>query len=277
MKTKKIVIGAMAAAMLSLSVCSFAPALAADETVQISVGSETVEAGGTFKVDVTIADIPAEGIQGAQFTLDFDSSVITIDSVEEGALVKSVTQDSTSSVLPSFNIFKDNDNGILSFMWATSVESADYLLKGEGVFCTITGTVASNAKPGKSEIKIVPTNRETFTESGVINEDIDVGYNKNGEKIKYNVKTTSGIITIKGEGGDTPTTGGSGKYLKGDANVDGNVNMSDATAIIQHIGNRDKYGLTDQGITNADVTGDGQVTGEDATYIQRYIAHEIEL
>ena len=36
MKTKKIVIGAMAAAMLSLSVCSIAPAVAADETVQIS-------------------------------------------------------------------------------------------------------------------------------------------------------------------------------------------------------------------------------------------------
>ncbi len=39
MKTKKIVIGAMAAAMLSLSVCSMIPASAADETVQISVSN----------------------------------------------------------------------------------------------------------------------------------------------------------------------------------------------------------------------------------------------
>lgn len=283
MKTKKIVIGAMAVAMLSLSVCSFAPALAADETVQISVGSAEVEAGGTFKVDVSIADIPAEGIQGAQFTLNFDSSVITIDSVEEGALIKSVTSDPTASVLPSFNSFKNNDKGSLTFMWATSVDKADYLLKGEGVFCTVTGTVSKDAKPGKSEIKIVPTNRETFTDSGVVNEDIDIGYNKNGEKIRYNVETANGTITVKGGENTNPTedpnlkpTSG-GKVLKGDANEDGVVNMADVTSIVQHIGNRDAYGLTEAGLTNAEVSGDGQVTGEDALYIQRSIAGEIEL
>lgn len=284
MKTKKIVIGAMAVAMLSLSVCSFAPALAADETVQISVGSAEVEAGGTFTVDVSIADIPAEGIQGAQFTLNFDSSVITIDSVEEGALLKSVTSDPTASVLPSFNSFKNNDKGILTFMWATSVDKSDYLLKGEGVFCTVTGTVSENAKPGKSEIKIVATNRETFTDSGVVNEDIDIGYNKNGEKIRYNVETTNGIITVKDGEVEQPTTENpvekpttSGKVLKGDANEDGAVNMADVTAIVQHIGNRDAYGLTETGLANADTTGDGQVTGEDALYIQHAIAGEIEL
>ena len=36
MKAKKIVIGAVSAAMLSLSVCSLAPVFAAGETVQIS-------------------------------------------------------------------------------------------------------------------------------------------------------------------------------------------------------------------------------------------------
>ena len=39
MKTKKVVVGALAA-MLSLSVCSLAPAVAAGETVQISVGKK---------------------------------------------------------------------------------------------------------------------------------------------------------------------------------------------------------------------------------------------
>lgn len=39
MKTKKVVVGAVASAMLSLSVCSIAPAVAAGETVQISVGT----------------------------------------------------------------------------------------------------------------------------------------------------------------------------------------------------------------------------------------------
>lgn len=65
--------------------------------------------------------------------------------------------------------------------------------------------------------------------------------------------------------------------IYGDANKDGNVNMSDATAIIQHIGNRDAYGLDDAGIRNSDVNGDNQVTGEDAIIIQRAVAGEFKL
>ncbi|MDE6520892.1 MAG: dockerin type I repeat-containing protein [Ruminococcus sp.] len=60
------------------------------------------------------------------------------------------------------------------------------------------------------------------------------------------------------------------KTLDGDANEDGEVNIADATAIMQHIGNADKYGLTMQGRANADCynTGDG-VTGMDAIAIQK--------
>lgn len=65
------------------------------------------------------------------------------------------------------------------------------------------------------------------------------------------------------------------KVLVGDANEDGYINMGDVTSIIQHIGNRDEYELTEQGIANADTNGDGQVTGEDSIIIQRHIAGEI--
>lgn len=65
------------------------------------------------------------------------------------------------------------------------------------------------------------------------------------------------------------------KVLVGDANEDGYINMGDVTSIIQHIGNRDEYELTEQGIANADTNGDGQVTGVDAIIIQRHIAGEI--
>ncbi|MCM1132210.1 MAG: cohesin domain-containing protein [Ruminococcus flavefaciens] len=265
MKTKKIVIGAMAAAMLSLSVCSLAPAFAADETVQISVGSTTAEAGEQFTVDVSIADIPSEGIQGCQFTLDFDSSVITIDSVEKGTLLDSVTSDPTSSVLPSFNSITNNKEGTVNLIWATSVNEDAYLLKGEGVFCTITGTVSAGAESGTTEIKVVPTNRETFTDSGVSNEDIDVVYNKNGEKVRCNVETVNGVITI----GSGESSQPSGKYLKGDANEDGAVDVADAAAIIQSLGNKDKYALSEQGAINAECDGVPGITGMDAIRIQQ--------
>lgn len=65
--------------------------------------------------------------------------------------------------------------------------------------------------------------------------------------------------------------------LYGDANEDGDVDIADATAIIQHIGNRKKYGLSRQGEINADCynTGDG-VTGMDAIIIQKLAANMID-
>lgn len=279
MKTKKIVIGAMAAAMLSLSVCSLAPAFAADGTVQVSVGSaNNVKAGEKFTVDVSIKDIPSEGIQGCQFSINFDSTIITIDSVEAGSLVKNVTSDPTSSALPSFNSFIDNKGGTMNLMWATSVDESAYLLKGEGVFCTITGTVASGAADGaKSDLKVVPTVRDNLPQTGVVNEDIDIGYTKNGEKIKYNVDLKNGAVTVGSE--QTTTTKdpqNPGKYLKGDANCDGAVNIADATAIVQALANRDKYSLSEQGEINADVDDTPGVTGSDAIKIQMLEAGMID-
>ncbi|MDE7098881.1 MAG: endo-1,4-beta-xylanase [Ruminococcus sp.] len=79
------------------------------------------------------------------------------------------------------------------------------------------------------------------------------------------------------EGHDIPEeTTGTAKTLLGDANEDGEVNIADATAIIQHLGNKDKYGLSEQGLINADCcnVGDG-VTGLDALALQRLEAKQI--
>lgn len=67
------------------------------------------------------------------------------------------------------------------------------------------------------------------------------------------------------------------QVMLGDANEDGFVNVADATAIIQHIGNQDEYGLTEQGLINADITCDGAVTGMDAIFIQEVVAGMREL
>ena len=55
----------------------------------------------------------------------------------------------------------------------------------------------------------------------------------------------------------------------GDANCDGFVTVADAVAILQSIGNRDKYELTPQGKLNADVDGVAGVTASDALVIQQ--------
>ncbi|MCM1133685.1 MAG: carbohydrate-binding domain-containing protein [Ruminococcus flavefaciens] len=68
-----------------------------------------------------------------------------------------------------------------------------------------------------------------------------------------------------------------GTLLYGDANEDGVVDIADAAAIIQSLGNKDKYALSPQGADNADVyaRGDG-VTGMDALAIQKLKAGLIE-
>ncbi|MBR6623683.1 MAG: hypothetical protein IKK91_07310 [Ruminococcus sp.] len=58
--------------------------------------------------------------------------------------------------------------------------------------------------------------------------------------------------------------------VKGDANDDGKLALSDAIAILQTVGNPDTYGLTAQGEYNADIAGDSDgITNLDALAIQR--------
>lgn len=57
----------------------------------------------------------------------------------------------------------------------------------------------------------------------------------------------------------------------GDTNEDGEVNLADAVLIMQFIANPSKYKITEQGLKNADVSGDSDgVTPNDAFAIQRY-------
>ncbi len=56
--------------------------------------------------------------------------------------------------------------------------------------------------------------------------------------------------------------------VNGDANCDKSATMADAAAILQAIGNPDKYALSDQGEFNADYAGDG-LTPDDAIAIQK--------
>ena len=62
--------------------------------------------------------------------------------------------------------------------------------------------------------------------------------------------------------------------LSGDANGDFLLTVADPVAILQHIGNRDKYSLTEQGIINADVDGIAGVTANDARVLQEWDANK---
>lgn len=264
MKTKKIVIGAMAAAMLSLT--SIAPATAADETVQISVSETDAVAGGTFTVEVSFKDVPSTAIQATQFALEFDKSVLQITDIKAGAITETgaTSADDSASQIPTFNKYISNNGGWASVMWSTKVKDSANWISKDGVFCTITGTVADDAADGKYDIKVVPTDRETFDGSGVANADIDMGYKASDSGyVQYTVKTVDGGVNI----------GATGKYLKGDADESGAVSVSDIVCVLQYAANKVKYPLkSDQAYKNADVNSDGDVNAVDAAEIQYYDA-----
>ncbi|MBQ1463361.1 MAG: glycoside hydrolase family 9 protein, partial [Ruminococcus sp.] len=85
-------------------------------------------------------------------------------------------------------------------------------------------------------------------------------------------KTTDTATTTTKTTDVPETTSSSGETARvwGDANLDNNVTIADAVAILQSIANKDKYSLKPDGAANADVynNGDG-ITGNDALTIQQ--------
>ena len=291
MKTKKVVVGAIAATMLSLSVCSLAPVFAAGETVQISVGKTNVKAGEAFSVDVSLADIPSSGIQALDFAVTYDSSLITIDSVDAGALISGISTsgDASASLSKPFESSINSKEGYVSLIWTIAADDASYWLKSDGVLCTIKGKASSSAKDGSvADLKIVPINRETYAGSGTSNNEIGCGYEKDGKPVKYSVTKNDGSVII-GNVVTTTTQSTPTAKMRGDANCDDTVDMADAVLIMQSISNPNKYGIsgtdshhiTAQGKANGDVVSDNGgkggngITSADASQIQKYLLGSI--
>lgn len=290
MKTKKVVVGAIAATMLSLSVCPIAPATAAGETVQISVSSAEVKAGEQFTVNVSLADVPSTGIQTLDFAISYDPKLVTIDSVKAGEVTDTGAGSSdatgSSSGAPIFDSSIHKEIGEVDLVWTTALKDASYWISKDGVFCTITGTVASTAAEGTvADLKVVPATRNATSDpDSAKNDSIACGYFKDKVKYSYEVKTNDGKVTVPSGSTDLQPT------LRGDASCDDIVKMNDVVLIMQSISNDDRYGLkgsdpthiTEQGVINGDVAGgdsdkggDG-LTPADALRIQEFLIEKVK-
>lgn len=83
-------------------------------------------------------------------------------------------------------------------------------------------------------------------------------------KITATSENTTTTVTTAEVSGDN--------VVCGDANLDGNVTISDAVAILQYLANSEKFPLDEQARKNADADGEAGVTGKDAAAIQLYDA-----
>ena len=78
MKAKKIMAGACASLMLAVAAV---PTVCAADALKGSISKAEAKAGGKFSVTLDLEDIPASGINGCDFGIKYDSSVITVTDV----------------------------------------------------------------------------------------------------------------------------------------------------------------------------------------------------
>ena len=111
-------------------------------------------------------------------------------------------------------------------------------------------------------------NQSELTEQGLKNADVNGDGQINGVDsillARFNADWTGYQNTLPNK----PITD---YVLYGDANEDGKINNQDSIAISQHLGGQ--IILTEQGLKNADVNEDGEVTDFDATLILRFVAN----
>lgn len=79
------------------------------------------------------------------------------------------------------------------------------------------------------------------------------------------VSITVGDVAVSAPAADNTA----GNVVKGDANSDGKVSVSDAVTVLQYISNQKKYPMTEAEIELADIDGENGIIGGDAIAIQK--------
>lgn len=131
-----------------------------------------------------------------------------------------------------------------------------------GVRRLINGNIDRTAVKGLSEGYIVEVYKDCILFNGT-----NMYYNETMPQCCYIVPMDTSLKE------DPPTQPNPTQYKYGDADLSGNVNVKDATAIQKHAASI--ISLEDLALVQAEVTGDSTVNVRDATAIQKFVAEII--
>lgn len=226
------------------------PVSAADaETVVFKISSASASAGESFTANIELTQVPANGISAAEFAIQYDKDIISINTVEMGGIARTQSDSADNEM---FDYAVNADNGVINVSWIT-FGGASYHVKDTGVLMKLTGNVLSSAKGNSSaKINLVPIERETTPGSGVMNSEIVVGYlDDDFNSVQYNTTVTAGYIKVMG---------------KGDVNKDGEIDEIDASIVLRHISLGEAI-PENCNASAADATEDGKVDMSDVIYI----------
>lgn len=257
MKKSKLISGIMALTMavsgMSLS------ASAAD--VGVKVGSATKDPGETFRIDVDLSGVPSSGLNAVDFAISYDSSLIDITDVSAGSIIGTSAASAEGSDLGKTVFNWNKVNGQVIIVYATGAESSNWI-KSDGVFATITGKVASDAKQGSTaDLKVTAVKRPDYPNGA---DNTAIIFSAAADSITdFTASASNGAIKI----------GEEVKTLMGDVDCSGDVKIADAIMLARYVA-EDKVEITKQGKVNANCYDDGtdKLTAEDTAALLKYLA-----
>lgn len=194
-RIKKLICGVVSCAFAASLLGSFTTGVTAADDFTVTIDSKTVEPGDSYTLTMDMENIPSTGINVCDFGISFDSSLVTVDSVELGALADGVTVDEN---LPDpFAYFIDTN--VIDVLYS---DVSDTPLKGSGTFLSISGKVKETAADGsEAEFKVVPIDRTSTPGASASNEKVIFGYLADDVQ-EYSPALVPGTLTIK----TTPVT-----------------------------------------------------------------------
>ena len=286
MKTKRTMAGILAMAMAA-SALAFNPVFAAGE-IGISAEKVSAKAGAEFTLAVSLQDVPSTGVGGCEFSLAYDSSIVTVTGVTAGTIAQTGADDQESAFAGEAPSFESNFSaaGVIDVIYSTGLTDSAYMVKQDGVFLTITGTVNESAKVGDvSDFKIQPIDRETTPGSGTKNDQIVfASIAEDGTVSSYDTVVRNGFVTVVGDtttavttttGSDSTTTETKETTTEsesdinyGDANLDGKVDLTDAITLNKYLAG--VLTASDQAVKNMNVYLDSNVDDKDTTYLMKF-------
>ncbi len=262
-----------AAACLIATACTaslFSTVASVSAADAITIGAETkaVESGKEFTVDISLAGVPSSGIAGLDFAIKYDTTLMEVTGVTEGAVSK--TNDKQVEGFSS-NLATNINNGAVSVLWATgSVSDSSKWIKSDGVLLTLN---CKALKDGSAKVDITKGVRKDATGIDIAVEGLEV----------VSGTAKAGTITIGGttttpdptkEPSPEPTNTNPGTTLLGDVDCDGKVDITDITTLA--ISLVDKKPVTGQAAINADVDKDGSVALTDLARIKQFVSKVID-
>lgn len=260
-----------AAACLIATACtaslfSTVASVSAADAITIGAESKAVESGKEFTVDISLAGVPSSGIAGLDFAIKYDTSLMEVTGVTEGAVSK--TNDKQVEGFSS-NLATNINNGAVSVLWATgSVSDNSKWIKSDGVLLTLNCKAKAD---GDAKVEITKGVRKDATGIDIAVEGLAVvnGTAKAGTVSIGPKATTEPSPTTK----PTETTA-PGTTLLGDVDCDGKVDITDITTLA--ISLVDKKPVSGQSAINADVDKDGSVALTDLARIKQFVSKVID-